>query len=116
MLQVRQGVFETNSSSTHSISICTFDEFKKLERGELLYVADKDLYVTPEEAKEINANVLEKSQYDEFCEDFYWDYKECCAMPYRSMGDYDNYEYFHKTKALQDGQVVVAWGYYGEDY
>lgn len=28
MKQVRRGVFETNSSSTHSITICTEDEYE----------------------------------------------------------------------------------------
>ncbi len=27
MYQIRQGVFETNSSSTHSMCICTEEEF-----------------------------------------------------------------------------------------
>lgn len=33
MIQVRQNVFETNSSSTHSITICTPEEWNKLESG-----------------------------------------------------------------------------------
>ena len=37
MKQVRRGVFETNSSSTHSITICTEDEYEKFKRGELMY-------------------------------------------------------------------------------
>jgi len=36
MKQVRHGVFETNSSSTHSLVICTTEEYKKFENGELL--------------------------------------------------------------------------------
>lgn len=36
MKQVRNGVFETNSSSTHSITICTKEEFEKFKAGELM--------------------------------------------------------------------------------
>ena len=42
MKQIRIGVFETNSSSTHSISICTKDEFEKLEKG-IIEGLDNDL-------------------------------------------------------------------------
>ena len=40
MKQVRNGVFETNSSSTHSITICTKEEFEKFKAGELM--CDRD--------------------------------------------------------------------------
>ena len=36
MIQVRYGMFETNSSSTHSIFIVTEEEYENLEKGELL--------------------------------------------------------------------------------
>ena len=36
MIQIRQGVFETNSSSVHAIAICTQDEWNKLQSGEYL--------------------------------------------------------------------------------
>ena len=32
MISVRRNVFETNSSSTHSMTIVTEDEFTKMER------------------------------------------------------------------------------------
>ena len=35
MIQIRQGVFETNSSSTHSITMCMKSEFDMWERGEV---------------------------------------------------------------------------------
>ena len=37
MRQVRRGVFETNSSSTHSLVICTEEEFNKWVSGELMF-------------------------------------------------------------------------------
>ena len=37
MRQVRRGLFETNSSSTHSLTMCSGDEFRRWENGELLF-------------------------------------------------------------------------------
>lgn len=35
MIKIRQGTFETNSSSTHSIVICNQEEYDKLQNNEL---------------------------------------------------------------------------------
>ena len=35
MIKIRQGTFETNSSSTHSIVICNQEEYDKLQKNEL---------------------------------------------------------------------------------
>ena len=35
MVKIRQGTFETNSSSTHSIVICNQEEYDKLQNNEL---------------------------------------------------------------------------------
>lgn len=37
MKQIRKNVFETNSSSTHTLAICTEDEYKKWQEGKLLF-------------------------------------------------------------------------------
>lgn len=38
--QIRMGVFETNSSSTHSMVICTKEEYEKWKNGEYVYVSE----------------------------------------------------------------------------
>ena len=35
--QIRHGVFETNSSSTHSMVVCSEEDYQKWVDGELLY-------------------------------------------------------------------------------
>ena len=35
--QIRKSVFETNSSSTHSLTICTEEEYNKWKNGEILF-------------------------------------------------------------------------------
>ena len=37
MIQIRHGVFETNSSSTHSMVVCSEEDYQKWVDGELLY-------------------------------------------------------------------------------
>lgn len=37
MRQIRRNVFETNSSSTHTLAICTEDEYKDWKDGKLLF-------------------------------------------------------------------------------
>lgn len=45
MKQIRNGVFETNSSSTHSLTMCTEEEFDKWKKGELLFDSWNDCFV-----------------------------------------------------------------------
>ena len=37
MRQIRIGVFETNSSSTHTLVVCTDEELEKWKKGEMVY-------------------------------------------------------------------------------
>lgn len=37
MRQIRIGVFETNSSSTHTLVVCTDEELEKWKKGEIIY-------------------------------------------------------------------------------
>lgn len=69
IFQVRQGVFETNSSSTHTLTICSKDDYDKWKRGEVFWLdnswhkldTDKD-FVTPEELEELVEKYNEEQQ------------------------------------------------------
>lgn len=37
MRQIRKNVFETNSSSTHSLTMCTKEEYDNWKNGKLLF-------------------------------------------------------------------------------
>ena len=94
MISIRKNVFETNSSSTHSICICTEEDFKKWEKGEKLwdYYSDKlvDTSEVPEE---------ERDTYD-----------------YRSFEFEDEYlEWCEKRFTTPSGDKMVAFGLYGRD-
>lgn len=67
MRQVRKGVFETNSSSTHSLTICTEEEFNRWTSGELMFDTYNDKLVEvntkiSEEEKECAKNYYEKNK------------------------------------------------------
>ena len=51
MLQIRKGVFETNSSSTHALILCTQEEYDKLVTHELFWDVEGDRLVDFAEAK-----------------------------------------------------------------
>lgn len=69
IFQVRQGIFETNSSSTHTLTICSKDDFDKWKHGEVFWL-DNDWgklqtsksFVTPEELEELTEKYNEKEQ------------------------------------------------------
>ena len=50
-IQIRRGVFETNSSSTHSLQICTKEEFDQWVDGKLLLDSYDEKFVTADSIK-----------------------------------------------------------------
>lgn len=112
MNQVRKSVFETNSSSVHSITMCKESEYNRWQSGELYYRWGN--FITREEADEIIENdrrkwnpkmvgtpITEETLRDEgiYTFDAFWEENE------------ERYEAFEDHL---DG--VVAFGYYGHDY
>ena len=114
---IRRGVFETNSSSTHSITICSKEEYDKWERGELLFDdgwrAEKD-FVTREEAIEKlkkNGYEINFSNEDEINEAL----RESEIYTSEQYFDSDYLENFESTYTTKNGETVVAFGMYGYD-
>jgi hypothetical protein len=88
-VQVRQGVFETNSSSTHSLSIISKEQSDLLDKGELYingysletvtkeevdrqweeYQNKNDYYHDKEEFREMYLCALTMDEFEDFCED-----------------------------------------------
>lgn len=46
MINIRTNVFETNSSSVHSLTLCSEDDFTKWQDGKLLYVYERYMDIT----------------------------------------------------------------------
>lgn len=88
MIQVRKSVFETNSSSTHSLVMAVESEFSRWENGEVYYCSHWYSWSRPEDknkfvvgrfypVEEVDAyfesideerDTYDFSTYDEFCE------------------------------------------------
>lgn len=113
--QVRIGVFETNSSMTHSLTMCSDSEYQKWRNGEVYWSKwswgdDRDFVPV----EEVDAQY--KSEYDEYYEN-YEDYieREYGYVAYDRFG-YDEYlESFDNTYTTPNGEIVHAFGLYGHD-
>lgn len=138
MIQIRSGVFETNSSSTHSLTMCTQEEFDKWVKGELVFDSWNDCFAEPislsEEDKE---NAKEKYNYkkgsywkewEQLSEDEIESWYAKYANEYlRSKKAYDGlktYAEWHNDYDLNkftyhytspSGDEIVAFGKYGYD-
>ena len=98
MRQIRRNVFETNSSSTHSITMCMRSEFDKWVNGELVWDRwNRELVpITPEIKISMENDEREYLTYDQFHD---WEYVD--------------YETYTNNYTTPNGDKVVAFGYYG---
>lgn len=100
MKQIRLGVFETNSSSTHSLTIVSEEDYNKWVDGKLLFDRnDEKLVELPED--------YQKKQDDGDWDDFdLQSYDNWCGT------EKENFTQKHTTKS---GDKVVAFGQFGYD-
>ena len=98
---IREGVFETNSSSTHSLIMMEESKFKKWEDGELFYHEDEP-YIKDKEAREKFRNYF-KEKYDKH-DSFYTkeeveEIKKFCADNNIEVDEesYENWDYAFQT-------------------
>ena len=131
--------FETNSSSTHSITICPRETFDKWCEGKVLFGEwNKDFI----EAEEITSYDYEcaKERYESSKGKYYksWDelsaedrndYTTAYVLTSKKKKSYDNYvtrdewldrhnngtETFSEYYTTSSGDKIVAFGYYGYD-
>lgn len=98
MKQIRQNVFEINSSITHSITMCMKSEFNKWAAGEFAWNR------WSEELVPITPKV--KASMDK-CEGVYLTYVQFKAY------DYSELETFEESYTTPSGEQVISFGYYG---
>lgn len=132
--QIRQGIFETNSSSTHSLTICSKDEFDAWKRGEVLldeysakFVPIKlsdDIKVEAEKEYEELKDILFSKDWKDLSDDAKEKYYERYALKHRLINEdaetYEQYmdsylETFYETYTSKSGDEIVAFGKYGYD-
>lgn len=104
MKVIRFNIFETNSSSTHSLCICTEDEYEKWKNGDLIYSYwDNDMIKPPDNLDEMLDE--DSPLYDS---DAVYDYR-----PYDYEDEYLEWYDYHFT--TPSGDKMVAFGWYGHD-
>ena len=115
MFKIRQGVFETNSSSTHAMVICSKADYKKLDRGELYIDTWNEKPVTREEVIEEVSEYVDRAKLEALNED---DFRDLVRdHGFDTLGDWDDNGFyrFHEEYTTEHGDEVVAFGYYGFD-
>lgn len=96
MKTVRFGAFETNSSSTHSLIICTDEEYQKWVDGEMILDRDYEKIVpmpSDEKLEEDDWRYMTHDDYD-------------CELDMNTFGE----EYTTKH-----GDKIHVFGWYGYD-
>lgn len=129
MIQIRQGVFETNSSSTHSITIAPESDFNKWKNGDVyLNEAWWSVSNNPNEdktflTKDEAINLLESCEYYKGNENLSDMSDAEINEVFRNWEIYtfENYwsdylESYEERYATEHGDVVVAFGQYGYGY
>ena len=116
MIRIRRGVFETNSSSTHSIIICSDDEYKRLTQHELLIGVYSDQLISKDDA------IMKAKEYAPKYIDFeqMTDEQLFCYLRENDIAvkleDYgEEMEHYTDTYTTKGGEKIVAFGYYGYD-
>lgn len=131
MIQIRQNIFETNSSSTHSMTICLKSDYNLWREGKLYLntgaysnseFASKT-FVTLEEAKDI---ILKPRSYsyrsvsldpEDINEEFMIHHgPEYSLYTEKAYDDSHEWlEWFDETFTTPSGEEIIAFGYFGYD-
>ena len=141
--QIRLSVFETNSSSTHSITIADEIDYNKWGKGELLYNNYDGKFLSVEEGIEKNIEALRNyyAPHSETFENFAETYRktksidDAIASTENLSFDIDDidwsemyidteqyyehvcgyYETYAEEYMSKSGDKIIAFGYYGHD-
>ena len=127
MRQIRRGVFETNSCSVHSITMCTKDEFDRFRNGEVWHIDgywslpnrfrdDRLEWITPDEARLALKDDEDFADRDPFAmtDEEVMAALDGCVESYETLGN-EWYETYEDEYTTPGGETVVAFGYYGHD-
>ena len=132
--QIRRGVFETNISSTHSLTMCSEEEFEAWKRGEVLFQEyGEENFISATKLSEHDKKMAQED-YEENKDDFQKDWndlsedtKQKYYTKYAKENDiidedaktYDQYmhdgdlETFVQRYTSKNGDKIVAFGEYG---
>lgn len=106
MKTVRRGVFETNRSSTHSLTIAPLEDYESFREGKMWYYEGKLI------SKDEIISMMENQSEDDFekyrRDNYIMNYDE---YSYKEM----DFESYYSKYVSKSGDVIVVFGYYGQD-
>ena len=135
--QVRKGVFETNSSSTHSLCICSQEDYDAWKAGKTLFNEYKNEF-RPVEDFGISVSDKEvEDYYNDTKQEFYKSFENLTSDEVQKvkdrllselkanvdMDDFKSYEdwwrdyleEFERSYTSKSGDKIVVFGQYGYD-
>lgn len=118
---IRLGVFETNSSSTHTMVIMSEEEYDKWKKGELLKYRWEDKFITKEENDEIIKRLVEDyaKEYnipveDVDVDDLKYEYDDI-AYTFEEYDDRMDLESDIEEYTTKNGEKLIIKCWYGYD-
>lgn len=138
MKQVRRMTFETNSSSTHSITICSQETYDKWRDGKVLFGDWNQDFIEADELTPCDYEEAE-ARYESCKGKYYKSWNELSAeeqkeytteyvLRNKKKKDYDEYLTYDEWRSRHDcletytehyktksGDEIVAFGYFGYD-
>ena len=132
--QIRRGVYETNSSSCHSLTMCSEEEFEQWKKGEILFNRYENEFIkaynlSDEDKREAAQDY--KDHKDEFSkewselsesakEKYYTKYAKENGIVDEDSKTYEewlhgNLNIFVDRYTSKSGDKIVAFGKYGYD-
>jgi hypothetical protein len=116
--QIRVGVFETNSSMTHALTICTEEQYDKWKNGEIFWDKWNDRFAEREELmKQFNEDVKRGYWIGETTEEGFdeWRMEDGIVTFDEDCDDDCYFEDFEEHFTTPSGDEMVAFGCYGHD-
>ena len=122
MKVIRLGVFETNSSSTHTMVIMSEEEYDKWKKGELLKYRWEDKFITKEENDEIIKRLVEDYAKehnipveDVDVDDLKYEYDDDIAYTFEEYDDRMDLESDIEEYTTKNGEKLIIKCWYGYD-
>ena len=108
---VRLNVFETNSSSTHSLTLVSKEDYEAWKNGEYLIDEGDDLVTKEQAIKELKEDYPDKDfDNEDVVNELLEDY---CFKTYKEYFNDEYLETFTTRYTSKSGDEVVAFGKYG---
>jgi hypothetical protein len=108
MRKVRIGLFETNSSNTHTLTIVSKKAFDAWMSGEVYYNTWNNKILTEEDA-------IEDSKSTNFYNGNYDEYKADALRSYEAWTKDEYLERFVEHHTTESGDEIVVFGSFGYD-